>query len=59
MKQRSQQNLSGFAGLGLALALIRSPYEETLGRFILVMADNGTEIDAVLGKAGNGGIGQI
>jgi hypothetical protein len=59
MKQRSQQNLSGFAGLGLALALIRSPYEETLGRFVQVMADNGTEIDAVLGNTENGGIGQI
>jgi hypothetical protein len=59
LKQRSQQNLSSFAGLGLALALIRSPYEETLGRFVQFMADNGTEIDAVLGHAGNGGIGQI
>jgi hypothetical protein len=41
------------------LALIQSPYTETLGRFVQFMADNGTEIDAVLGNAGNGGIGQI
>jgi hypothetical protein len=38
------------------LALIQAPREETLGRFVQFMADNGTEIDAVLGKAGNGQI---
>ena len=37
------------------LALIQAPCEETLGRFVQFMAD-GTEIDAVLGKAGNGQI---
>ena len=38
------------------LALIQAPRDETLGRFVQFMADNETEIDAVLGKAGNGQI---
>jgi hypothetical protein len=38
------------------LALIQAPRDETLGRFVQFMADNDTEIDAVLGKAGNGQI---
>jgi hypothetical protein len=41
------------------LALIQASYEETLGRFIQFMTDNQTEIDAVLGNAGDAGIRQI
>jgi hypothetical protein len=35
------------------LALIQSPYDETLRRFVQFMADNETEIDAVLNNVGS------
>jgi hypothetical protein len=41
------------------LALIQSSYDETLGRFVQFMAGNQTEIDGVLGNAGEAGIRQI
>lgn len=41
------------------LALIQSSFDETLRRFVQFMADNQTEIEAVLGSAENGRIGQI
>jgi len=37
-------------------ALIEVPHDETQGRFVQFTADNETEIDAVLGKAGTGQI---
>jgi hypothetical protein len=40
------------------LALIHAPYDETLGRFVRFMADNETEIDAVLGNMGTESAGQ-
>ncbi|MGZ5876620.1 MAG: hypothetical protein ACXWKP_31565 [Bradyrhizobium sp.] len=40
------------------LALIHAPYDETLGRFVKFMADNETEIDAVLSNMGTESAGQ-
>ena len=34
------------------------PTIETLGRFVRFMADNATEIDAVLGNTASGSVGQ-